>query len=110
MFGLGIGFVAIGSNRRQRYFGVLNDVVIVNGVTVKRLCPSQNPRAENMGEVERRLFLSLSDVASLSLDLNTKMLYIDEVLVEEDAEHKSMVAFFLHEKIQISIDYYGELL
>lgn len=78
----------------------------------KRPCPSQNPRAENLGEVERRLeaFLSLSDVASLSLDLNTKMLYIDEVLVEEDAEHKSMVAFFLHEKIQISIDYYGELL
>ncbi|KAL2953008.1 hypothetical protein AAZX31_19G143200 [Glycine max] len=42
----------------------------------KRPCPSQNPRAENLGEVERRLeaFLSLSDVASLSLDLSFERL------------------------------------
>ncbi|KAG4914845.1 hypothetical protein JHK87_052402 [Glycine soja] len=39
---------------------------------VKHLCPSQNPRAENLGEVDHRLkaFLSFSEVGSLSLDLS----------------------------------------
>ncbi|KHN10672.1 F-box protein SKIP17 [Glycine soja] len=46
-------------------------------MAAKRPCPSQNPRAENnLGEVERRLeaFLSLSHVASLSLDLSFERL------------------------------------
>ncbi|KAG4911890.1 hypothetical protein JHK82_052479 [Glycine max] len=39
---------------------------------VKHLCPSQNPRAKNLGEVDHRLkaFLSFSEVGSLSLDLS----------------------------------------
>ncbi|XP_020211194.1 F-box protein At4g02760 isoform X1 [Cajanus cajan] len=42
----------------------------------KRPCPSQNPRVDNLNDVERLLdaFLSLSDLPSLSLDLSFERL------------------------------------
>jgi len=42
----------------------------------KRPCPSQNPRVENLSDVERLLdaFLSLSDLPSLALDLSFERL------------------------------------